>query len=213
MCGIAGAAFWDSGRHEGDAVPMVQRMTDAMAHRGPDGQGVARCARPGESGPVVVFGHRRLAIIDLTNRAAQPMASPRQPVWLTFNGEIYNFQSLRRELEAAGRTFQSDSDTEVILQGYEQWGERVLDRLEGMFALAIWDAARSELLIARDRLGIKPVYIAERDGVVLFASEIRSLLASGLVPRRLDSIALEQFLAYQSVPPPRTLVEGVEMLA
>src|SRR5215510_15009528 len=151
MCGITGAAFWESGRHEGDAVPMVQRMTDAMAHRGPDGQGVMRCARTGETGgPVVVFGHRRLAIIDLSERAAQPMASPRQPIWLTFNGEIYNFQVLRRELESAGRRFHSDSDTEVILQGYEQWGERVIDRLEGMFGLAIWDAARRELLIARD---------------------------------------------------------------
>jgi asparagine synthase (glutamine-hydrolysing) len=212
MCGITGAAFWDGG-HEAEAASLVQRMTDAMAHRGPDGQGVTTCPRSGDRGPVVALGHRRLAIIDLTNRAAQPMMSPRQPVCLTFNGEIYNFKSLRRELEASGRTFQSDSDTEVILQGYEQWGERVLDRLEGMFALAIWDGARGELMIARDRLGIKPVYVVQRDNHVLFASEIRSLLASGLVPRRLDTIALEQFLAYQSVPPPRTLVEGVEMLA
>ncbi len=213
MCGIAGAAFWD-GRHDTDATAVVQKMNDAMAHRGPDGQGVVRCARPGEpNGPVVVFGHRRLAIIDLSNRAAQPMASPRQPIWLTFNGEIYNFQALRQELETHhGRTFSSSSDTEVILQGYEQWGERVIDRLDGMFGLAIWDGTRRELLIARDRLGIKPVYLAQRDGQLLFASEIRSLLASGLVSARLDAIALEQFLAYQSVPPPRTLVEGIEML-
>jgi asparagine synthase (glutamine-hydrolysing) len=215
MCGIAGAIFWEDGQPAAEAMPLVQRMTDAMRHRGPDGQGVVRCARSGDAGrgPVVTLGHRRLAIIDLTDRAAQPMASPRGPVWIAFNGEIYNFQALRHLLESRGRTFQSDSDTEVLLQGYEEWGEDVLDRVEGMFALAIWDGTRRELLLARDRLGIKPVYFYQNEHGLLFASEIRALLASGLVPRQLDTMALEQFLAYQSVPPPRTLVEGVRMLA
>jgi len=215
MCGIAGALFWDDSRQAASSVEIVRAMTDALRHRGPDGEGVVRCVPPAGSGrgPVATLGHRRLAIIDLSDRAAQPMASPRVPVWISFNGEIYNFQALRRELEARGRTFHSDSDTEVLLQGYEQWGADVLPRLEGMFAVAIWDARRAELLIARDRLGIKPVYVYESPQGVVFASEVRALLASGLVARRLDLVALEQFLAYQSVPPPRTLVDGVRMLA
>jgi len=191
----------------------VQRMTDAIRHRGPDGEGVVRCARRGAHGPVAVLGHRRLAIIDLSDRAAQPMASPRVPVWIAFNGEIYNFKALRHLLASRGRTFQSDSDTEVLLQGYEEWGDAVIDRLDGMFAVAIWDGTRRELLLARDRLGIKPVYVYATERALLFASEVRALLASGLVPARLDAVALEQFLAYQTVPPPRTLVDGVRMLA
>jgi asparagine synthase (glutamine-hydrolysing) len=160
----------------------------------------------------VSFGHTRLAIIDLTDRAAQPMRSRTHPTWLTFNGEVYNFRDVRRELEACGRVFHSDSDTEVILQGYEQWGERVLDRLRGMFAFAIWDGAAQRLFLARDRMGIKPLYVFQGHDVVLFASEVRALLASGLVPRRLDAAALDQFLAYQTVPTPRTLIDRVRML-
>jgi asparagine synthase (glutamine-hydrolysing) len=215
MCGIAGAMFWDEGRLTARAEALVQQMTDAISHRGPDGQGVVRCLRPGDAtrGPAATLGHRRLAIIDLSERGAQPMASPRVPVWLSFNGEIYNFKALRAELESRGRRFQSDSDTEVILHGYEEWGQDVVLRLDGMFAIAVWDGARRELLLARDRLGIKPLYLFEHEQGMLFASEIRALLASGLVPRRLDTLALEQFLTYQSVPPPRTLVDGVRMLA
>jgi asparagine synthase (glutamine-hydrolysing) len=213
MCGIAGAVVWEEGRLGAESRTIVQQMTDAMSHRGPDGQGVIRCTGETDRGPIATLGHRRLAIIDLTDRAAQPMASPRLPVWLTFNGEIYNFRALRHELESRGCRFRSDSDTEVILQGYEAWGEDVLERLDGMFAIAIWDGRRREILLARDRLGIKPLYVYQSEHALLFASEIRSLLASGLVPRRLDALALEQFLAYQSVPPPRTLVEDVRMIA
>lgn len=210
MCGIAGAVYWTA-PDAGTATAAVQRMTAALAHRGPDGSGVVDCGerRRESDEPVAVLGHRRLAIIDLTDRAAQPMASERQPLWITFNGEIYNFKDLRAQLEGLGRRFRSDSDTEVILQGYEQWGEAVVERLRGMFAFAIWDAASHRLFVARDRLGIKPLYLYPTPGRVLFASEIRALLASGLVSKSLDRVALAHYLSHQTVPPPRTLVEGV----
>lgn len=184
-------------------------------HRGPDGRGVVSCQQPGadsRSGSAVVLGHARLAIIDLSERGAQPMRAAHTPTWITFNGEIYNFRQVRAELQGRGRRFASDTDTEVILQGYEEWGEAVLDRLQGMFAFALWDARRDRLILARDRMGIKPLYVYSRDGLVLFASEVRAILASGLVPRRLDQIGLEQYLAYQTVPPPRTLVEDVTLM-
>jgi len=213
MCGIAGAAFWD-GHADRPIETIVRAMTDRQAHRGPDGWGVAPCvsAVQGSAGPAVAFGHRRLAILDLSDRGAQPMASPRASVWLTYNGEIYNFMELRLELEALGRRFLSRSDTEVILQGYEEWGEAVVDRVRGMFALAIWDGRTEQLLLARDRLGIKPLYLARREGIILFASEIRALLASRLIEPRLDRVALDRFLAHQTVPVPRTLIQDVEML-
>ena len=210
MRGIAGAMFWDREPAGSDPERIVRAMTDALAHRGPDGEGVRRITQSAEV-TVGVFGHRRLAIIDLSDRAAQPMIGASGAA-LTFNGEVYNFMALRRELESLGCRFRSDSDTEVVLQGYEQWGPRVVDRLQGMFAFAIWDSQRRTLLLARDRLGIKPLYVWRTAGALLFASEIRSILASGLVERRLDLTALDQYLAYQTVPAPRTLVSGVEAL-
>ena len=216
MCGIAGAVFWSETPRGVDPRVIVERMTRALAHRGPDGEGVVACDRIGTpaSGetPTCVLGHRRLAIIDLSDRAAQPMASRSVPIWATFNGEIYNFRQVRKELERIGRVFRTDSDTEVLVQGYEEWGGRVIERLRGMFAFAIWDGQTNQLVLARDRLGIKPLYLHRTDDGVLFASEIRALLASELIPRRLDPVALDQFLAYQAVPPPRTLVQGIELL-
>ena len=214
MCGIAGAAVWGDVPRGFDPFRVTADMTRALAHRGPDGEGVVDCTpRHDAASPATcVLGHRRLAIIDLSDRAAQPMTSPRVPVSVTYNGEIYNFRSLRRELQRTGRDFQSDSDTEVLLQGYEEWGTSVVDRLRGMFACAIWDGRSQQLVVARDRLGIKPLYLHRTERGVLFASEIRALLASGVVPRELDPLALDQFLAYQAVPPPRTLVRGIDLL-
>jgi asparagine synthase (glutamine-hydrolysing) len=215
MCGIAGGVwFGGSGATEARAR-VVADMTTALAHRGPDGHGVTVCAGASRAdAPAIetVLGHRRLAIIDLSDRGAQPMASPRRPLWITYNGEIYNFRAVRRELEAAGRRFDSDSDSEVVLQGFEEWGPAVLDRLQGMFAFAIWDGDRNRLTLVRDRLGIKPLYVHRHAAGLLFASEIRGLLASGLVPRRLDRDALDLYLRYQTVPTPATLVRDVEML-
>jgi asparagine synthase (glutamine-hydrolysing) len=213
MCGIAGAAFWDTATSPADQEAIVGRMIDRLAHRGPDGRGLVRCtAAGGTRGPQAVFAHTRLSIIDLSARASQPMTIASRPLWVTYNGEIYNFGEVRQTLEAAGRIFQSASDTEVLLQGYDHWGPAVVDRLRGMFAFAIWDETRRELLLGRDRLGVKPLYFYRDDRCLLFASEIRALLASGLIERRLDPIALDQYLAYQSVPSPRTLVRGVRML-
>ena len=216
MCGIAGALFWNSEAGRGGRDASVARMVRALEHRGPDGEGIVRCATPdhfGAAAPTVILGHRRLSIIDLSDRASQPMASPRGPIWLTYNGEIYNYREIRRELESCGRVFRSSSDTEVILQGYEEWGGAVVERLRGMFAFALWDGLVQRLWLARDRLGIKPLYVYRGNGYLVFASEVRALLVSGLVPRTLDRTALDQFLAYQSVPEPRTLVRDVRMLA
>lgn len=212
MCGIAGALYFEE-PCSSDPSRIAQRMTDALAHRGPDGQRVIVHRQSGADGKTVVaFGHRRLAIIDLTDRAAQPMASRSRSHLLTFNGEIYNFRALRRELQERGRSFASDSDTEVILQAYDEWGVRGFERLRGMFAFGLWDADRQQLLLVRDRFGIKPLYVARAEGVLLFASEVRALLASGLVPRRLDPTSLWQYLGYQTVPCPRTLIDGVSLV-
>jgi asparagine synthase (glutamine-hydrolysing) len=213
MCGIAGGVFWDD-RDPRDPEAVISSMIAALGHRGPDGHGVAVCAAPGD-GPgrvQVALGHTRLAILDLSDRGAQPMRDPGGRYVLTFNGEIYNFKALRAELERLGCAFRSATDTEVILHGYAVWGEGVLERLRGMFAFALWDAVERRLVIARDRLGIKPVYVFRGRSGLLFASEVRSLLASGLVPRELDRVSLAQFLGCQTVPAPRTLVSGVRLL-
>ena len=211
MCGIAGAMFWDD-TPVSKAQAVVAAMIDAERHRGPDGQGIAVCAERGVGGSeaTVVFGHRRLAIIDLSERAAQPMTVDGQV--LSFNGEIYNFMAVRQELASAGCTFTSDSDTETILRGFRLWNLGVVDKLQGMFGMAIWDSRERTLHLVRDRLGIKPLYVWRSNGALLFASEIRALLASGLVPRELNRRALDRFLAYQTVPTPETLVAGVQML-
>jgi asparagine synthase (glutamine-hydrolysing) len=212
MCGIAGALRPCVTPSADPLIEVVSRMTVALAHRGPDGQGVTPCQPlAGPLSSEVVFGHRRLAIIDLTDRARQPMSTEDGSLTLTFNGEIFNYRELRASLANAGHTFRSESDTEVILRGYAEWGDGVFERLDGMFALAIWDRRREQLRLVRDPLGIKPLYLYAGPRTVLFASEVRALLASDEVPKCLDPVALDQFLAYQTVPAPRTLVAGVEM--
>ena len=214
MCGVAGGVFWTRPIDGRDSAGVVSAMTGALGHRGPDGRGVVLCtdANAPRDDASAALGHTRLAILDLSDRGAQPMKLASAPVWITFNGEIYNFKLIRAELEARGRQFRSESDTEVVLQGYDEWGADVLDRLQGMFALAIWDGRREELLLGRDRLGIKPLYVHQHSKGFLFASEVRALLASGIVPKRLDRIGLNQYLTYQTVPSPRTLIDGVRMV-
>ncbi len=214
MCGIAGGMFWGGRTTPSAALAAVSTMVDRLAHRGPDGRGVYSSAAGDTDGraPFVVLGHTRLAILDVSDAGLQPMGGPGARPWIAYNGEAYNFASLRAELEAGGATFKSHSDTEVLLRGYDAWGLDVLARLRGMYAFGLWDAERSRLLIARDRLGIKPVYLYRGDGFLLFASEVRALLATGLVPRTLDPTAVWQYLGYQSVPAPRSMVAGVEML-
>ena len=207
MCGIAG---WAAGQGSAPAEGTLALMLEAIAHRGPDDQGMQRfdCA---DSGAQVVLGHRRLAIIDPAG-ARQPMVDAEAGLALTFNGEIYNFRELRGELMRLGWSFQRDSDTEVLLRAYQQWGAEALQRLRGMFAFAIWDARRRRLFLARDRFGEKPLFLREAPGAFYFASEIKALLrVPGCAPR-VDLEAVWDYLAYRYVPGPRTLLEGIHKL-
>jgi asparagine synthase (glutamine-hydrolysing) len=185
----------------------------AMEHRGPDSDGTQTISLRGDSGRKLVFGHRRLAILDLSPAGAQPMEDSRSGNWITYNGEIYNYRSIRSRLLAAGAEFRSTSDTEVLLSSYSRNGLMpCLKELAGMFAFGIWDDAKQRLILARDHTGIKPLYYYAHDGVFLFASEVRALLATGLVPRRLDPAALADYLRFGSVAGARTLVENVRAL-
>jgi asparagine synthase (glutamine-hydrolysing) len=207
MCGIAGVARFTGRTLPQDAVA-VRRMLDVQAHRGPDGDGLQQVGG-------AVLGHRRLAIIDLSDAAAEPMSNEDGSVWLTYNGEIDNFAELRAELLSLGHRFRSRNDGEVLVHGYETWDVAgLLGRLRGMFAFALYDAGRGRLLLARDRLGIKPLYyaVASDGGSLAFASEVRALRRSGVVPPDEDPDAMVGFLALGSVPAPRTMFRGVRCL-
>ncbi len=209
MCGIAGAL--DSAGQIHCVHDDVARMVAALAHRGPDGSGLQVVS---EAAPVVALGHTRLAIIDLSEAGRQPMClrTPDNTLHVTFNGEIYNHAEIRREL--GPDDWHSHSDTEVILRAYARWGTDCLQHFRGMFAFALWDSRRQELFLARDRLGIKPLYYSSTPaaGRFTFASEVRALLASGRVARRLDPDGLLGYLTYQSAPGGATLIENVRML-
>jgi asparagine synthase (glutamine-hydrolysing) len=215
MCGIAGILMARSviapglAGGVGSAGRIAERMVERLKHRGPNGRGVRAFA---DEGSVLALGHARLAILDLSSAGDQPMRDEHTGNWISCNGEVYNYRELRPFLDPRPDAWRSRTDTEVILRAYGRWGKECLRELRGMFALAIWDAREHELFLARDRLGIKPLYYYAGDGFFLFASEVRALLASGLVPRRLDLEALSLYLAYQSVPAPRTLIEGIREL-
>lgn len=203
MCGIAGIFHLETAKPVEPA--RVERMCDAIAHRGPDGHGVW-------SEPGVCLGHRRLSIIDVAG-SPQPMASSDGRVMLVFNGEIYNYRELRRELAAEGAQFHTDGDSEVILAAWQRWGVDCLQRLHGMFAFAIYDLAERTLLLARDRLGVKPLFYAPlADGSVIFGSELKALLAHPSLRREVDPLAVEDFLAWGYVPDESSLVKGVRKL-
>jgi asparagine synthase (glutamine-hydrolysing) len=208
MCGIAGAV----GIVDRAVRDAVARAHGAQLHRGPDDEGRWEQV---DAGRGAAFAHRRLSILDLSPLGRQPMEHARGHT-ICFNGEIYNFRELRTELEGLGATFRSTSDTEVVLEAYARWGEGAIERLRGMFALAIWDAQRREVLLARDRLGIKPLYwarVSRSEGAtLLFASELRAMLASGLVPRRISPMGLATFLWNGVVASPSTIVDGVSLL-
>jgi asparagine synthase (glutamine-hydrolysing) len=183
-------------------------MTAALVHRGPDDGGVAQIAS--SAGALRgALGNRRLAILDLSPAGHQPMRSPDSRFCLTFNGEIYNFREIRTELTRLGAQFSSSGDTAVILEGWKRWGSGLLPRLRGMFALALWDRDEERCYLARDAFGIKPLYLHDSGGTVLFASEVRALLASGRIARRIDSAALRSYLATGSVAEPRTIIDSI----
>jgi len=207
MCGIFGIVS-----REGELPrEVLARAERSLAHRGPDDAGTV-VIEGGAGFGQLGFAHTRLSILDLSPLGHQPMQDPVTGSWIVFNGEIYNFRDLRRELESAGAEFRSQSDTEVILAAYRAWGEGCLSRLRGMFAFALWDAPQKRLLLARDPMGIKPLYYFQTETVFLFASEVRTLLQTGLVPRKLDSTGVLSYLAFGSVYEPWTMVEGVSAL-
>lgn len=201
MCGIVGIL----NQNAAPVSPAVlQGMTDAIAHRGPDGEGL-------HVDRFVGLGHRRLAILDLSSAGHQPMIAPNGGYVIVYNGEIYNFRELRRELENIGHRFRSQSDTEVVLLAYAQWGPECLQRLNGMFAFAIWDKHRQELFLARDRYGIKPLYYCFQDGTFVFASEQKAILAHPDVKREVDLEALLEYFTFQNFFTDRTLLKNVKM--
>jgi len=202
MCGIAGMLNFDG---EPTSPAILRRMTDAIRHRGPDGEG-QYCDGP------MGLGHRRLAILDLSPAGHQPMMSPDGRYVLSYNGEIYNFQELRTELEAAGCTFRSRTDTEVLLSAWQKWGERCLTRFNGMFAFALWDRTERELVLARDRYGIKPLYWGRFGESFIFASEIKAILGVTGIPRAVDREGLLEYFTFQNFFTPRTLFKGVSLL-
>ena len=205
MCGIAG--LWLADTQRIDAERLLDGMLACMEHRGPDDAGVWF-----DREADVMLGHRRLAVIDLSPLAHQPMVSDDQQLAVVFNGEIYNFAELRRELVASGCRFSSESDTEVLLHGYRTWGERLVDRLVGMFAFAVWDATTQTLFLARDRAGEKPLYYARGAWGFAFASELNALATLPGVSTEIDRDALALYLHYQSVPSPYSIYRSARKL-
>lgn len=202
MCGIAGIFNLDG---EPVSSVILRRMTDAIAHRGPNGEGsyIDR---------FVALGHRRLAIIDLSPAGHQPMVSKDNRFVLTYNGEVYNFQEIRAELERIGYQFVSQTDTEVVLNAYAEWGPDCLNRFNGMFAFAVWDRHKEQLYLARDRYGIKPLYYTLQGGAFLFGSEQKALLAHPKTAREIDLEALLEYFTFQNIFTDRTLLKGIKLL-
>lgn len=204
MCGIAGILAFSASANVAERE--LVRLNDSMPHRGPDGVGIWL-----SEDRKIGLSHRRLAIVDLTDDAAQPMTDSEKSVYLTYNGEIYNHLALRAELEAAGHRFRTDhSDTEVLIHGYKEWGiDRLVEKLIGMFAFAIWDARKKRLSIVRDRVGIKPVYFTRAGGRFLFGSEIKAILSDPAVPRTVNGTAIAHYLSFMVSPAPLTMFRGI----
>jgi asparagine synthase (glutamine-hydrolysing) len=209
MCGIFGII----GRNARVPAEVLERATQSLAHRGPDDSGTVILRDASRDGVEIGLGNRRLAILDLSPQGHQPMNDPATGNWIVYNGEVYNFREVRAKLEQAGLYFRSNSDTEVILQAYGHWGDKCLHEFRGMFAFAIWDARQHRLFVARDPMGIKPLYFYHSDQYFLFSSEVRTLLGTGLVPRVIDGAGLVNYLTFGSLYDPNTLVEGVNALA
>jgi asparagine synthase (glutamine-hydrolysing) len=222
MCGICGEIDFD---HKRIKPNVIERMCDVLAHRGPDDEGMvfikgdqyfevnksSKLVKKG-NGFEVALGHRRLSIIDLSEAAHQPMSNEDGTIWIVYNGEIYNFQEIKKGLKGKGHVFKSKSDTEVILHAYEEWDVECLKYLRGMFAFAIWDSKRRRLFLARDRLGKKPLVYFHKDGRFIFASEIKAMLQEPDLERKVNIHSLDYYLTYQYVPSPDSIFEGIKKL-
>ena len=204
MCGFVGFKSTKEFQSLGEVLP---KAVSSLTHRGPDDSGLFFDERCG-----VGLGHRRLSVIDLSNAGQQPMASDDGCVHIVYNGEVYNFREIRVLLEAKGHVFRSETDTEVILKAYLQWGIECLEKFVGMFSLAIWDSRKQELYLARDRLGIKPLFYYFRDGTLLFASELKGLMTFKSFEKDIDPDSIPLFLHYQYVPSPRTIFKNTHKL-
>lgn len=202
MCGIAGVRYFDSTAAQPE---LLKRMTDVIAHRGPDGEGIYTSGAVG-------LGHRRLAILDLTPTGKQPMSNEDGTIWVTFNGEIYNFREVRQELIDRGHKFRSQTDTEVIVHAYEEWDTDCLKRFNGMFAFGLWDERKRRLWLVRDRLGVKPLFYYHSPQFLLFGSEIKAILCHPGVERTIDYEALSYYLALNYTPAPDTLFANIRQL-
>ena len=205
MCGIAGIISFDSARPIDEES--LARMSQRMQHRGPDGDGVWI-----SSDHQAALAHRRLAIVDLSDAGHQPMCNQRGTTWVTFNGEIYNHNELRQELQSQGHVFRSRCDTEVLVHMYDQYGPRMVERLDGDFAFLIWDEEKKEFFAARDRMGVKPFYYTVVNGHFIFSSELSSLVAHRNVDTSLDAISVFHYLTYLVAPAPRTLIKNIQKL-
>ena len=203
MCGIAGQISFRKPVDEENIIA----MNDAIRHRGPDGDGVYL-----NESKTVGLGHRRLSFLDLTVAGKQPMTNEDGSLWITYNGEIYNYLELREELEKLGHQFRSHTDTEVVLHAYEEWGTEFLQKLKGMFALGIWDEKKRELFLARDRFGIKPLYYYCKNGNFVFASEIKGVKANTDVTTTLDLTSVADYFVYRYVPSPKTIWNEVKKI-
>ena len=197
MCGIVGFNWRDE--------RLIESATEVLAHRGPDAGGVY-------VDNYVSLGHRRLSIIDLSEHGQQPMSNEDGTVWVTYNGEIYNFRELREALAAKGHCFRSRTDTEVIVHAYEEYGADCVQRFNGMFAFSLWDKNKRELLLVRDRLGVKPLYYYFRDEKLIFASEIKAILQVPEVEREVNPQALYGYVGYEFVPAPETIFRHIHKL-
>lgn len=203
MCGICGVVDFNNGLSKNELI----KMRDTMIHRGPDGAGIYI-----SKDKKVGLGHRRLNIIDLSEKAAQPMSNEDNKIWITFNGEIYNYKHLRNELINKGHKFKSESDTEVIIHLYEEKGIECINDLRGMFAFALWDSKKEELFLVRDRIGIKPLYYTYQNNKLFFASEIKAILSFPEIPREVNEKAFYNYLSFLTTPAPDTLFEGIKKL-
>src|SRR5690348_11998019 len=204
MCGIAGFVNKQTRTFDEN---LLHRMAGVIEHRGPDGEGFFADKERG-----IGLANRRLSIIDIEG-GAQPMSNDDQSIWITYNGEIYNFPELKEELEAKGKRFRTRSDTEVILRAYEVYGTSAFAKLNGIFGLAIYDKTLGKVFVARDPFGVKPIYFLENNEKTLFGSEIRSILCDDAVERQLNVEALDEFLAFRYNPSPNTLLDGIKKLA